>query len=425
MFFYIIVHFFCIYAFFLVPLHTKLFILIKITTMTTQELQTAFEQAYGKQAEKVYFSPGRVNLIGEHTDYNGGCVFPCALSFGAWLLIAKNEDRVLRFKSLNMPQEYTIALDAIRPQPERAWCNYALGCMDIIVRRHPEAKLQSGYDLLYYGNVPAGAGLSSSAAMEVVTARAFTEEMGWKDADDKAYRTELALIGQACEHEYAGVMCGIMDQFASAQGKKDHAIYLNCDTLEFEHVPVKLDGIKVVITNTHSPHHLDSGAYNDRVRQCKTAVEQISQVKPVKFLAELNEEDWRAVEGAITDPIAKKRARHVVGEVARTAEAVEALKKGDIKRFGKLMTASHVSLRDDYEVTGPELDALAEAAWQVDGVLGSRMTGGGFGGCTVSLVRDEAIEEFKAFVGAEYERKTGLKADFYVAEIGDGVTRLA
>ena len=392
--------------------------------MTTQEMKAAFKQAYGHEAEKMFFSPGRVNLIGEHTDYNGGCVFPCALSFGAWLLIAKNVDKVLRFKSLNMPQEYTIPISAICPQPDRAWCNYSLGCMEIIRRRHPEAKLESGYDLLYYGNVPAGAGLSSSAAMEVVTARAFTEEMGWKDADDKAYRTELALIGQACEHEYAGVMCGIMDQFASAQGKKDHAIYLNCDTMEFEHVPVKLEGIKVVISNTHSPHHLDSGAYNDRVRQCKTAVEQISKVKPIKNLAELSEEDWRAVESAVTDPVAHKRARHVVGEVARTAAAVEALKRGEIAYFGELMTASHVSLRDDYEVTGPELDALAEAAWQVEGVLGSRMTGGGFGGCTVSLVKDEAIENFKAFVGAEYEKKTGLKADFYVAEIGDGVMRL-
>ena len=393
--------------------------------MSTQEMNAAFEQAYGRKAEKMFFSPGRVNLIGEHTDYNGGCVFPCALSFGAWLLVSKNTDGVLRFRSLNMPQVYEIAIDRIAPQPDRAWCNYALGCIDIISRRHPEAKLESGYDLLYYGNVPAGAGLSSSAAMEVVTARAFTEEMGWKDADDKKYRTELALIGQACEHEYAGVMCGVMDQFASAQGKKDHAIYLNCDTLEFEHVPVKLDGIKVVISNTHSPHHLDSGAYNDRVRQCHTAVEQISRVKPIKFLAELTPEDWEKVEGAITDPIAKKRARHVVGEVARTAEAVEALKKGDIVRFGELMTASHVSLRDDYEVTGKELDSLAEAAWQVKGVLGSRMTGGGFGGCTVSLVKDEAIDEFKRFVGAEYEKKTGLKADFYVAEIGDGVMRLA
>lgn len=400
--------------------------------MTPQDMKEAYVQAYGHKAEKVFFSPGRVNLIGEHTDYNGGSVFPCALSFGAWLLLAKNADKVLRFRSLNMPQVYEIPINAIQPQPDKAWCNYALGCIEIIARRHPEARLTSGYDILYYGNVPAGAGLSSSAAMEVVTARAFSEEMverldtqlPFGYTDDKQYRTELALIGQACEHEYAGVMCGIMDQFASAQGKKDHAIYLNCDTLEFEHVPVKLEGIKVVITNTHSPHHLDSGAYNDRVRQCQLAVEQINKVKPIKFLAELSEDDWREVESAVTDPIAKRRARHVVGEVARTAAAVEALKRGEIAYFGELMTASHVSLRDDYEVTGPELDALAEAAWQVEGVLGSRMTGGGFGGCTVSLVKDEAIETFKAFVGAEYEKKTGLKADFYVAEIGDGVMRL-
>ena len=174
--------------------------------MSTQEMAKSFQEFYGKKAEKMYFSPGRVNLIGEHTDYNGGCVFPCALSFGAWLLLAKNDEKILRFRSLNMPQVYEISIDAIAPQGDKAWCNYALGCIEIIARRHPEAKLTSGYDLLYYGNVPPGAGLSSSAAMEVVTARAFSEEMGWKDADDKAYRTELALIGQACEHEYAGVM---------------------------------------------------------------------------------------------------------------------------------------------------------------------------------------------------------------------------
>lgn len=390
--------------------------------MSIQELESTFEKNHHKPAEKVFFAPGRVNLIGEHTDYNGGCVFPCALSFGVWLLMAPNKDNVLRFHSLNMPRVYEIPIDTITPQPDRAWCNYALGCIEIIRRKG--GVLTRGYDLLYYGNVPAGAGLSSSAAMEVVTARAFSEEMGYTLSDEKQYRTELALIGQACEHEYAGVMCGIMDQFASAQGKKNHAIYLNCNTLEFEHVPVKLEGIKVVITNTHSPHHLDSGAYNDRVNQCKLAVEQISKVKPIKFLAELTPGDWQTIEGAITDPIAKKRARHVVGEVARTDAAVEALRKGDITTFGQLMTASHISLRDDYEVTGPELDALAEAAWQVEGVLGSRMTGGGFGGCTVSLVREDAIERFKDFVGSEYNKKTGLTADFYVAEIGDGVTRL-
>ena len=390
--------------------------------MSIQELESTFEKNHHTPAEKVFFAPGRVNLIGEHTDYNGGCVFPCALSFGVWLLMAPNQDNVLRFQSLNMPRVYEIPIDNITPQPDRAWCNYALGCIEIIRRKG--GVLTRGYDLLYYGNVPAGAGLSSSAAMEVVTARAFSEEMGYTLSDEMLYRTELALIGQACEHEYAGVMCGIMDQFASAQGKKNHAIYLNCNTLEFEHVPVTLDAVKVVITNTHSPHHLDNGAYNDRVNQCKMAVEQIRKVKPIKFLAELTPGDWQTIEGAITDPVAKKRARHVVSEVARTDAAVEALRRGDISSFGQLMTASHISLRDDYEVTGPELDALAEAAWQLEGVLGSRMTGGGFGGCTVSLVREDVIERFKDFVGSEYNKKTGLTADFYVAEIGDGVTRL-
>jgi galactokinase len=251
--------------------------------------------------------------------------------------------------------------------------------------------------------------------MEVVTAYAFNELLG------TCYnRTELAKIGQKAEHEFAGVMCGIMDQFASAQGKKDHAIYLNCDTLAFDLVPVKLEGIKVVVSNTHSPHHLDSGAYNDRVRQCQLAVQQISAVRPIKNLAELTQADFEQVEHAITDEVAHRRARHVVGEVQRTKDAVEALRQGDIDTFGKLMTQSHISLRDDYEVTGLQLDSLAEAAWKVEGVLGSRMTGGGFGGCTVSLVRDEAIPTFLEQVGAEYTEKTGLKADFYIAEIGDG-----
>ena len=215
-----------------------------------------------------------------------------------------------------------------------------------------------------------------------------------------------------------------MDQFASAQGKKDHAIFLNCDTLQFELVPVKLNGIKVVISNTHSPHKLDSGAYNQRVAECKLAVEQINKVRPIKYLAELTEAEFKTIENAITDPVAHKRARHVVGEVQRTTDAVKALKAGNIAAFGKLMNASHVSLRDDYEVTGLQLDTMAEEAWKIDGVIGSRMTGGGFGGCTVSLVKDEAIDTFIQQVGANYEAKTGIKPDFYIAEIGDGARRV-
>ena len=386
--------------------------------MTIEQLKSAYEAAYQKPATDIFFSPGRVNLIGEHTDYNGGFVFPCALSFGTYLLLATNTEKKINFRSLNVEAVYSLELTQLTsPLPNKAWANYPLGVLAQFIKRG--VAIEQGYDILFWGNVPAGAGLSSSAAMEVVTAFAFNELLG------TGYdRTELAKIGQKAEHEFAGVMCGIMDQFASAQGKQDHAIYLNCDTLAFDLVPVKLEGIKVVVSNTHSPHHLDSGAYNDRVRQCQLAVQQISAVRPIKNLAELTQADFEQVEHAITDEVAHHRARHVVGEVQRTKDAVEALQQGDIDTFGKLMTQSHISLRDDYEVTGLQLDSLAEAAWKVEGVLGSRMTGGGFGGCTVSLVRDEAIPTFIEQVGAEYTEKTGLKADFYIAEIGDGAHRV-
>ena len=386
--------------------------------MKLEELKSAYEAAYQKPATDIFFSPGRVNLIGEHTDYNGGFVFPCALSFGTYLLLATNTEKKINFRSLNVEAVYSLELTQLTsPLPNKAWANYPLGVLAQFIKRG--VAIEQGYDILFWGNVPAGAGLSSSAAMEVVTAFAFNELLG------TGYdRTELAKIGQKAEHEFAGVMCGIMDQFASAQGKQDHAIYLNCDTLAFDLVPVKLEGIKVVVSNTHSPHHLDSGAYNDRVRQCQLAVQQISAVRPIKNLAELSQADFEQVEHAITDEVAHRRARHVVGEVQRTKDAVEALQQENIDTFGKLMTQSHISLRDDYEVTGLQLDSLAEAAWKVEGVLGSRMTGGGFGGCTVSLVHDEAIPAFIEQVGAEYTEKTGLKADFYIAEIGDGAHRV-
>lgn len=385
--------------------------------MTVQELKADFQTAYGKAAEAIYFSPGRVNLIGEHTDYNGGFVFPCALSFGTYLLLAHNDDKVMRFKSLNQPEIVTLELSQLTTPLSNSWVNYPLGCIAQFVKRG--VKIDKGFDILIWGNVPNGAGLSSSAALEVVTAYAFNDQLG-----TNYDRTELAKIGQLSEHEFALVNCGIMDQFASAQGKKDHAIFLNCDTLQFELVPIKLNGIKVVISNTHSPHKLDSGAYNQRVAECKLAVEQINKVRPIKYLAELTEDEFKTIEHAITDPVAHKRARHVVGEVQRTTDAVKALKSGDIAAFGKLMNASHVSLRDDYEVTGPQLDAMAEEAWKIDGVIGSRMTGGGFGGCTVSLVKDEAIDTFIQQVGSNYEARTGIKPDFYIAEIGDGARRV-
>ncbi len=386
--------------------------------MEVSELKNAFKEAYGKDAEAVYFSPGRVNLIGEHTDYNGGFVFPCALSFGTYLLLRKNGEKFVQFRSLNLPEVVKISLDNLTERLENnSWVNYPLGVFAQYLKRG--YKIDEGFDVMIWGNVPNGAGLSSSAALEVVTAFALNDQLG-----TSLSRAELAKIGQKAEHEFALVNCGIMDQFASAHGEKDHAIFLNCDTLDYELVPVKLEGVKVVISNTHSPHKLDSGAYNSRVAQCQLAVKQINEVRPIKYLAELTEEEFKKVEHAITDEVAHKRARHVVGEVQRTTDAVKALKAGELELFGQLMNASHVSLRDDYEVTGPELDAMAEAAWKIDGVIGSRMTGGGFGGCTVSLVKDEAIDVFIEKVGAEYEAKIGIKPDFYIAEIGDGAKRV-
>ena len=385
--------------------------------MTVIELKSAFETAYGKKSEAVYFSPGRVNLIGEHTDYNGGAVFPCALSFGTYLLLAKNDKSVMNFKSLNQPEIISLGFDQLTTPLDKSWVNYPLGVIAQFVKRG--IAITQGYDILIWGNVPNGAGLSSSAALEVVTAFAFNDQLG-----TDFNRTVLAQIGQKSEHEFALVNCGIMDQFASANGAKDHAIHLNCDTLEFELVPVKLEGVKILISNTHSPHKLDSGSYNQRVAECKLAVEQLNTVRPLKYLAELTEAEFNSISYAITDPIALKRARHVVGEVQRTSDAVKALKAGDLTLFGQLMNASHVSLRDDYEVTGPELDTMAAEAWKIDGVIGSRMTGGGFGGCTVSLVKDEAIDTFIKEVGAAYEAKIGIKPEFYIAEIGDGACKI-
>ncbi|MDL2223206.1 galactokinase [Bacteroidales bacterium OttesenSCG-928-M11] len=386
--------------------------------MTVKELKAAYAEAYGKQPEAIYFSPGRVNLIGEHTDYNGGFVFPCALSFGTYLLLSKNNEKKMNFRSLNQPEVTSITLDKLTERLDKSWVNYPLGVMAQYVKRGVDFK--DGYDILIWGNVPNGAGLSSSAALEVVTAYALNDQLG------TGYdRTELAKIGQKAEHEFALVNCGIMDQFASAHGKANRAIFLNCDTLSFELVPVELEGVKVLISNTHSPHKLDSGAYNDRVAQCQLAVKQLQTVKPeLKNLAELTEEEFNKIQSAITDPVANKRARHVVGEVQRTVDAVEALKAGDLEKFGKLMNASHVSLRDDYEVTGLQLDTMAEEAWKIPGVIGSRMTGGGFGGCTVSLVKDESIDQFIKEVGAAYKAKTGLDPEFYIAEIGDGAKKV-
>lgn len=385
--------------------------------MTASELKQKFIEKYGEGDFHGYFAPGRVNLIGEHTDYNGGFVFPCALSFGAYCMLRKTDRKTVRFASLNLPFEAEVSVDDLNKPIGKEWVNYCIGVFAQFLKKG--IKFEQGADILIFGDVPNGAGLSSSAALEMVTAMAINEtyEIGLE-------RLELIKMSQKAEHEFAGVMCGIMDQFASGMGKANHAIFLNCDTLDYDLVPVELDGIKIVISNTNSPHKLDSGMYNQRVSECHAAVDAISKYKPIKVLAEVSWEEFKQLEDKIEEEVPRKRARHVISEIARTEQAVKELRAGNIVTFGQLMNGSHDSLRDDYEVTGEELDTMVEEARKIDGVVGSRMTGGGFGGCTVSLVKDEAIDTFIAEVGKNYEIRTGLKPAFYVAEIGDGAKRL-
>ncbi|MCY1634429.1 galactokinase [Marinifilum sp. D737] len=386
--------------------------------MQVEELKTEFEKLYGQGDCHVYFSPGRVNLIGEHTDYNGGFVFPCALSFGTYCLIRKTDNDYIQLRSLNQDKFYKLSLEEITKRLGKGnWANYVLG---VIAQFKKDGQFPNcGADLLFWGNVPNGAGLSSSASLEVVTGVAINEEYNFgKD------QLSIVKYSQKAEHEFAGVMCGIMDQFASGMGQKDHAIYLNCDNLEYELVPVNLEGAKIVIGNTNSPHSLDEGKYNERVAECQAAVEAINPSRKIANLGELCLTEFNSLEKLIDDNVIRRRARHVVSEIERTKKAVVELKKGNLKEFGQLMNGSHDSLRDDYEVTGHELDTMVEAARKIEGTIGSRMTGGGFGGSTVSLVKDEYVEEFIERVGKEYTEKTGIVGEFYVAEIGDGGKRI-
>lgn len=382
--------------------------------MSIDELKQKFTEIYGEGKMSGYFSPGRVNLIGEHTDYNGGHVFPCAISYGTWCIIRKNNTQTFRFASLNSSTTDQVQIkNILTPLEKGNWVNYPLGTIAQFQKQGFTFK--QGADILIYGNVPGGAGLSSSAALEVVTAVAINNLYLFGLS-----QVELALIGQKAEREFAGVNCGIMDQFASAMGAENHAIYLDCDTLEYELVPVKLEKMKIVIGNTNSPHSLDSGVYNQRVEQCNMALDAIKPHKPVKNLAQLSMSEFVKLEKHIADSTIKRRARHVVSEIERTKEAVEALKEKNFEKFGHLMNLSHNSLRDDYEVTGFELDTMVNEARKIEGVIGSRMTGGGFGGSTVSLVADESVDKFIEVVGKNYEKQTGIKPEFYIAQISQG-----
>lgn len=379
-----------------------------------------FAEVFGDaKGAEAFFAPGRVNLIGEHTDYNGGHVFPCALTIGTYAIARKRKDRKLCFYSMNFEHLGIIesSLDDLKPSKEAGWTNYPKGV--IWAFNEKGYKVNCGFDILLNGNIPNGSGLSSSASVEVVTGYILSETLGLNVPNQ-----ELAIIGQFSENNFNGVNCGIMDQFAIAMGKKDNAIFLDTSDLSFEYAPIKLDGAKIVISCSNKKRGLGDSKYNERRAECEEALKEIQSGMGINTLGDLNEEQFDKVQMAIKDEDRRKRAKHAVYENQRTIKAVSALKNNDIELFGKLMNESHVSLRDDYEVTGVELDTLVEEAWKIDGVIGSRMTGAGFGGCTVSIVKDEAVDTFIDKVGKAYKDKIGYAADFYVVEIGQGPCRL-
>ena len=389
--------------------------------MTKDELVGKFQEIYGG-AEGVsgFFAPGRVNLIGEHTDYNGGHVLPCALSFGTWLLARKRQDRRLRFFSENFSRLGVIEsdLEDLACREEAGWTNYPKGVIWAFRERGYE--ITQGLDVFVYGDVPSGAGLSSSASLEVAAALALRELFELKELA----MTDLAVISLYSENHFNGLNCGIMDQFAAAMGKKDSAIFLDTDTLAYEYVNARLDHARIVITNSKVKHSLVDSAYNDRKRESDRALKMLQRAVDIRGLGDLTEEDFERCKEAIQDTVCVKRARHAVYENRRTIRATAALNAGRIEEFGKLMNESHRSLRDDYEVSCREVDTLVEIAWEIPGVLGSRITGGGFGGCTVSIVEQDAFNRFRDTVVSRYREKTGITAEIYAAEIGDGARRL-
>lgn len=389
--------------------------------MMKKKLFDMFAELFGNsEGARFYFSPGRVNLIGEHTDYNGGHVFPCALTLGTYGAARKREDNKIHFYSMNLDSFGIVkaSLDDLTNKKEYNWANYPLGV--VWAFKEKGHTITSGFDMVIWGNIPNGSGLSSSASLEVLTGVILTDLFEIKDLS----MTDLALIGQYSENNFNGCNCGIMDQFAVAMGKKDHAIFLDTSDLSYEYAPCVLDGAKIVITNSKVKHSLVDSAYNDRRNECAAALKALQSELDIQALGDLTPEEFEAHKSLIKDEIQLQRAKHAVYENQRTIDAVTALKAGDIERFGKLMNQSHISLRDDYDVSCEEIDILVDLAWKIPGVLGSRITGGGFGGCTVSIVKDESVDTFIETIGKTYLEKVGHEAEFYTVDIGDGASRL-
>lgn len=385
--------------------------------MKKQEMEQLFISKYGESAEplRIFNAPGRVNLIGEHIDYNGGYVFPAALEIGTTLALRKRADRKMSFASMNLPYTAELDLDELGKEKSGEWIDYPVGI--ILELEKLGARLSGGYDLLFQGEIPNGSGLSSSASLEVVTAYALLSMEG-KETD----KVEIARLSQRVENGYVGVNSGIMDQFAVANGAKDHAILLMCDTLEYKLVPFRTGAYKLIISNTKKRRGLVDSKYNERRSQCDAALEILRKREPgLEYLAHLQPEQLNEWRGDFPDEVLFNRAKHVVEENARVLKSVDALTANDLKAFGELMNASHDSLRDLYEVSCLELDVMVEEARKIEGTLGARMTGAGFGGCTVSLVHEDAVDRFLAEVGKAYLERTGIEGEFYVCGVGDGV----
>ena len=381
-----------------------------------EKVKSKFEELFGKEGDiKTYFAPGRVNLIGEHTDYNGGHVFPCALTMGTYAVARKREDNKLRFYSINFEQLGVLesTIDELKYKKEENWINYPKSM--IWAMKDEGFNIDTGFDIVYYGTIPNGAGLSSSASIEVLTGFVLKDLFNLN-----VDMVKLALLGQKAENKYVGVNCGIMDQFVIANGKKNCAIFLDTANLEFEYAPVELKEEKIVIMNTNKKRGLGDSKYNERRAECEEALKELQTKLNIKSLGELTEEEFEENKYLIKDENRRKRAKHAVYENQRTIKAVEALRENKIEELGKLMIASHNSLRDDYEVTGKELDTLVEESLKQDGVVGARMTGAGFGGCAVSIVKNDKVEDFIKNVGKSYKDKIGYEASFYAVEIGDG-----
>ncbi len=388
--------------------------------MNEVQLREKFEEIYGTDGEiREYFAPGRVNLIGEHTDYNGGHVFPCALTIGTYGVAKKREDNKIHFYSANLENAAVVevTLDDLSYQKSYGWANYPLGVVWAFDGKGK--KLTQGFDMAIWGNIPNGSGLSSSASLEVLTGVILRDLYGFDDLS----MIDLALIGQYSENNFNGCNCGIMDQFAVAMGKKDHAIFLDTSDLSYEYAKIQLPDAKIVIANSKVKHSLVDGKYNERREECAKALEELQTVCDIESLGDLDEATFEANKSVIKDAERQKRAEHAVTENQRTIKAVAALKNNDLKQFGELMNQSHISLRDDYKVSCEEIDVLVDEAWKIDGVIGSRITGGGFGGCTVSIVKNESVDEFMDKVGKAYKEKTGIDAEFYVVDIGEGARR--